>query len=133
MSDVPSPPVERPDARTYFAAERTLLAWIRTGLAMMGFGFVVARFGLFLREIAAISDLPARSHFSVSLWIGTGLVLFGVIVTIAAAIKHQETLRRLEQGQPLRFSRWSMGIVVGLLLGLGGMLMTGYLLWEFNR
>ena len=36
----------------YLAAERTFLAWIRTGLALMGFGFVVARFGLFLREIA---------------------------------------------------------------------------------
>jgi putative membrane protein len=33
----------------YLAAERTLLAWIRTGLALMGFGFVVARFGLFLQ------------------------------------------------------------------------------------
>jgi uncharacterized membrane protein YidH (DUF202 family) len=35
--------------RVYLAVERTLLAWIRTGLDMMGFGFVVARFGLFLR------------------------------------------------------------------------------------
>jgi len=35
----------------YLAAERTLLAWIRTGLALMGFGFVVARFGLFLQQL----------------------------------------------------------------------------------
>ena len=42
------PPPE--DPRVRFAAERTLLAWLRTGLALMGFGFVVARFGLFLRE-----------------------------------------------------------------------------------
>ncbi len=41
------------DPRIYMAAERTFLAWIRTGIAFMGFGFVVARFGLFLREIAA--------------------------------------------------------------------------------
>ena len=41
------------DPRTRFAGERTLLAWVRTGLAMMGFGFVVARFGLFLRELEA--------------------------------------------------------------------------------
>ena len=41
------------DPRVRFAAERTFLAWIRTGLAMMGFGFVVARFGMFLRELAA--------------------------------------------------------------------------------
>jgi putative membrane protein len=37
------------DPRVYFAAERTLLAWIRTGLTVVGLGFVVARFGLFFR------------------------------------------------------------------------------------
>ncbi|HAB15828.1 MAG TPA: hypothetical protein DCE44_05190, partial [Verrucomicrobiales bacterium] len=41
------------DPRVFFAAERTLLAWIRTGLTIMGFGFVVARFGLFLRLFVA--------------------------------------------------------------------------------
>ncbi|HTQ37795.1 MAG TPA: DUF202 domain-containing protein [Pirellulales bacterium] len=41
------------DARTGLAAERTLWAWVRMGIALMGFGFVVARFGLFLREISA--------------------------------------------------------------------------------
>ena len=49
------------DARVYFAAERTLLAWVRTGLAMMGFGFVVARFGMFLREIAAVQTVPPNA------------------------------------------------------------------------
>ena len=52
------------DPRVRFAAERTLLAWIRTGLALMGFGFVVARFGLFLREIAAASRYFLASTFS---------------------------------------------------------------------
>jgi uncharacterized membrane protein YidH (DUF202 family) len=51
------------DPRVRFAAERTLLAWIRTGLALMGFGFVVARFGLFLREIAeAHQATPVHSY-----------------------------------------------------------------------
>ena len=45
------------DPRVRFAIERTLLAWVRTGLALMGFGFVVARFGLFLREIEAVRRL----------------------------------------------------------------------------
>ena len=50
------------DPRVRLAAERTMLAWIRTGLAMMGFGFVVARFGLFLRELATVGGvaLPFR-------------------------------------------------------------------------
>ena len=47
----------------YLAAERTFLAWIRTGLALMGFGFVVARFGLFLRALQiGQPNLPAQSY-----------------------------------------------------------------------
>jgi putative membrane protein len=50
------------DPRVYFAAERTFLAWIRTGLGLMGVGFAVSRFGLFLRELSAsASHLPAQT------------------------------------------------------------------------
>jgi Domain of unknown function (DUF202) len=47
----------------YLAAERTFLAWIRTGLALMGFGFVVARFGLFLQTLQISQpNLPLRTN-----------------------------------------------------------------------
>ena len=49
------------DPRVYFAAERTLLAWVRTGLAVIGLGFVVARFGLFLRVLRNVGRF-AHSH-----------------------------------------------------------------------
>ena len=116
------------DPRAYFAAERTLLAWVRTGLAMMGFGFVVARFGLFLRELAAVPGMPPQKHTGFSLWVGTTLVVLGVAVNLAAAVMHWHTIRLLEQGQPIRFRPISLGLVVALLLGLFGLLMAGYLL-----
>ena len=116
------------DPRVYFAAERTLLAWVRTGLAMMGFGFVVARFGLFLRELAAERDVASQHGTGLSLWVGTTLVLLGVAVNVAAAVKHWYTVRRLERGQPLRFRPWSLGMVVAFLLGLLGLLTATYLL-----
>ena len=49
------------DPRTYFAEERTFLAWIRTGLGLMGVGFAVARFGLFLRQFQEEQVLALHS------------------------------------------------------------------------
>ena len=69
--DQPRAMTSEPDPRVFFAAERTFLAWIRTGLALMGFGFVVARFGLFLREMAAIQGGPPPPA-GVSRWFGIG-------------------------------------------------------------
>lgn len=116
------------DPRVYFASERTLLAWIRTGLAMMGFGFVVARFGLFLRELATMRDVPPQTHSGLSLSVGTTLVILGVVVNISAAIKHWRDIRRLEAGQTLQATPWSLGMMVAFLLALLGLLMATYLL-----
>jgi len=58
----------------YLAAERTLLAWIRTGLALMGFGFVVALFGLFLEQFQVMQRAPAAPSYGLSLWFGTALI-----------------------------------------------------------
>src|SRR5690242_15367522 len=114
------------DPRVRFAAERTLLAWVRTGLAMMGFGFVVARFGLFLREIAAVQGPAAQPRLGVSLWVGTTLVLLGVVVNACAAVRHYRTVQRLIRGEPIRFRPLSLGIVVALLLAVLGILVALY-------
>ncbi|HLX94690.1 MAG TPA: DUF202 domain-containing protein, partial [Verrucomicrobiae bacterium] len=49
------------------AAERTFLAWIRTGIALMGFGFVIARFGLFLQELVLNKTMSTDKHGGFSL------------------------------------------------------------------
>ena len=111
----------------YLAAERTFLAWIRTGLALMGFGFVVARFGLFLQQLEIVQHQNLSQSFGVSLWFGTALIAVGVVVNIASAWRHSRLVRDLAQGvpPPSRPSRLAIGIAV--LLSLIGLAMVGYL------
>jgi putative membrane protein len=115
------------DPRVYFAAERTFLAWIRTGLGLMGVGFAVSRFGLFLRELSARpSHLPAQTT-GLSLWSGVMLVAMGVAVTLAAVVRHFQLVRELRSGtwQPGRVS--TDAVVLGLVLASLGIAMALYL------
>lgn len=116
------------DPRIHFAAERTFLAWIRTGLALMGFGFVVARFGLFLKELAATRpDLGIKSS-GFSIWVGTALILAGVVVNIGSTIGHVMMIRALKDGT-YEAGRISVtAVVLALMLGAAGFAMAAYLL-----
>jgi putative membrane protein len=113
----------------YFAAERTFLAWIRTGLGLMGIGFAVSRFGLFLRQISSVdSHLLAHTHSTgLSLWAGVGLVALGVIVTLTSVARHVQLIRQLSSGtwQPGKVSRDA--VVLGLILAAIGVGMAIYL------
>ncbi len=94
---------------------------------MMGFGFVVARFGFFLREIAIAGNVPAPLHTSFSLWIGTALVLLGLIVCLLAALEHHRFLQRLDQRLPFHAPRWSLGIIIATFLAGIGVMIVIYL------
>ena len=93
----------------------------------MGFGFVVARFGLFLRELR-LNDLHLPSHATgLSLWVGTTLVALGVVVDLSAAAHHVRLIRELRSGtwKPGRIS--TATILVACLLAAVGIAMVLYL------
>ncbi|MEO6829924.1 MAG: DUF202 domain-containing protein [Acidobacteriaceae bacterium] len=118
------------DPRVYFAAERTFLAWIRTGLALMGFGFVVARFGFFLRELGMESSPSWQPHgqtTGLSFWLGTALVVLGVMVNLAAALTHVRQIKALAAGTWVAGRPSKAAVAIALLLAIAGIVLAVYL------
>lgn len=95
----------------------------------MGFGFVVARFGMFLRELAAAGHPVTGGHStSWSLWIGTLLIALGVVVSLAASIENFRFMRRFERNEPYTPRTAALAMVVALVLALLGVLMAIHLI-----
>lgn len=117
------------DPRVRFAAERTLLAWIRTGLAMMGFGFVVARFGLFLRELATMRGGTPDDGRMVSIWVGIALVVLGSLINVVAPLQYARIMRSLrgEASGSAPHDQFGFAMGVALALALFGFATAAYL------
>ena len=118
------------DPRVFFAAERTLLAWIRTGLTIMGFGFVVARFGLFLALLAAQHPAPTSRidptpH--ISSIVGIALVVLGAVSILVAAAQHRNYVASLPPVDLPAAHSVNFPLVVALMLGLLGIAVAVYL------
>jgi putative membrane protein len=88
------------DPRVPLALERTFLAWLRTSLALMGFGFVVARFGLFLRELERVRGGVVPASRGISSFMGTTLVALGICAAAWAAIRFRHGLAAAAAGKP---------------------------------
>ena len=113
----------------YLAAERTLFAWIRTALALMALGFVVDRFGLFLRQLTATSGGPLVQPSSSSIWAGTALVVMGVLMTVVAGIRYSSfALRYRREGSTEPGYGLSLGVLFAVLTAIAGIAIALFLL-----
>jgi putative membrane protein len=105
-------------AREHLANERTLLAWIRTSIGIMAFGFVVVKFSLFVKQITLMLgksvSLPQRHGYS-SL-IGISLVVVGGIVLLLSYIKYNQTRINLNNGTFSSSSKLILPVVITILL-----------------
>lgn len=112
--------------RDHLANERTLLAWSRTAIAIMALGFVVARFGLLIRELNVKHVYPAGPSAGVSTYFGTALIASGSLVLVLALFNYLRTGRQIERGA----YRWAPALSVGMaaVLAAAGVLLLVYLL-----
>lgn len=119
------------DPRVFFAAERTLLAWTRTSLTLMAFGFVVERFGLFIHML-----LPQRSEAlqrGLSFWIGLSFIILGSSASAVAVLQYRKILQTLKPceiptGYLVNLSAYTNLIVAALGAALTAYLFRGTLL-----
>ena len=117
-------PILKVDSRITLALERTLLAWTRTALALVGFGFIVARLPLLTSGLASPTS-PAPP--GVSRWLGVAMVAMGVTVQILALATHAHAVRRIRQGDEVSLHIASAAYVVGLVLVGAGVIVGVYL------
>src|SRR5580704_9592198 len=90
------------DPRVLFAAERTLLAWQRSSLALMGFGFLIERFGLFLRALHPEMVAPGQHLFA--LIIGVLFILLGVATAYLSSQGYRRFIASLPTPVPHGFA-----------------------------
>jgi putative membrane protein len=111
-----------PDPRVLFAAERTLLAWQRSSLALMGF----ERFSLFLAALRGEAATPKPHMFS--LLVGVVLILLGAGIALASSIGYRRFIKTLPAQDVSSGYLIGLGAIMNLLIAVVGIVLAGYLL-----
>jgi len=113
-------------ARDHLANERTFLAWLRTGVATIVFGFAVGRFSIALQELLQFQGKPARSP-GLTAWLGVISIIAGVLAILAGHMRYRQTREQIERGtfEPPRFTI----DLSALVLAAFGLMLAAYLVW----
>ena len=113
-------------SREHLANERTFLAWIRTSIALMGFGFVIVKFTLFLKQLALLLETTNVSTKGYSAITGVIMVAIGVLIAILAFIQFNKNRKQLKNNYFVSSS--NLSLLITLIIILGGIFLVFYLL-----
>ena len=113
-------------ARDHLANERTFLAWVRTGIATIIFGFANGRFSNALREFLRLQGSDSNTY-RVTAWLGVISIAGGVLLILAGLARYRKTRVQLDTGsfEPAGF----VIDIVSYMLGLFGVALAGYLVY----
>jgi len=113
-------------ARDHLANERTFLAWVQTGAAIVVFGFAIGRFSIALRQLTALQGHPIYRS-GISVWMGAGSIVLGVLLAVAGLFRYHKTRERLDEGtfEPAGF----VLDLVTILTVVFGLVLAGYLIY----
>src|SRR5438105_12048587 len=109
---------ELKDPRIFFAAERTLLAWSRTSLTLMGFGFVLERFGIVLHLLVPHENQTLKQGFS--FWISMACIFLGILIAVLSVIRFQGFVKTLKPEEIPEGHFPHMGTIANIGLALLG-------------
>ena len=113
-------------ARDHLANERTVLAWVRTGVATIVFGFAVGRFSIALQEFLQLQGKPAPTP-GLTAWLGMISIVFGVLLILAGLMRYRKTRVQIDTD-----SFEPAGVIIDLIsvsLAVFGIVLAGYLVW----
>jgi putative membrane protein len=124
----PSTPSNPNVTRDHLANERTFLAWVRTGVAIVVFGFAIGRFAVAVRQWM---QLQGPGHVvptsGLSVWFGTVAILAGVLACLVGLIRYRRTREQIDSGdfQPAGF----LIDLVGIVTAFFGLALAAYLVY----
>lgn len=104
--------------RSAFAAERTLMAWIRTALSMISFGFTIAKFFEYLEKSERGPTVGVFGRTWSPAVLGLIMMTIGTGSLIVAVIQHRNAMNSF-RAEGLT-SKWSLALLVGALVALLG-------------
>jgi putative membrane protein len=122
-----SPVIENSNrARDHLANERTFLAWVRTSVAIVVFGFAIGRFAIAMRQLTEFQGRGSRTT-GFSVWMGMSAILAGVALMVAGLGRYRKTRAQLDEGkfEPAGF----IVDLVAIVTVLFGLALAGYLIY----
>ena len=117
------------DPRVLFAAERTLLAWNRTSISLMAFGFVVERFGLFLEIVGREEIKVFQRH--ISFFVGVSFIVLAAFVAFYSIVQHKRVLNSIRSTEVPQGYSLILGMVVNGFIGVLSIALSIYLTLGF--